>query len=1356
MSAVCKRTPDIIVNGQVKESKLFGSLLSYLAKDRLLARYYWKQFNAYKNHPVIKKLQKDENGEPLLESIIKNTNFVETIPNKRLLVSLNRGIGHYRRDGTGDLTTYVDNREHRKELNDRVTKFNTTNPHKNEYVATVQPVVGKDGNIYINPEIKKRTKLASLEQSQMQSNQELNESLYQILENNGVSVGALTDLEERMGINGITDFSMAQNAADGIVKLIRIAKGDRGINALPEEFSHFALRAMKNQDLAKRLINYIASQNLAKEIIGENYEDYYIKYNGNAGLLAEEAAGKLLAQNLIKQSEAKKSYSNLLSRFINLLKNFFARIDETEIEKAMRKANNQMTHVAQNILADKIEFDAKSIKTDTKLYQLSEREERLKKVAEKLSENATKRMEIFAARAKSKGNEEEYRKNQKDFIYNIRTNIENGEFVAGISSVLLEGNKMLKQLNERIRLINNEDVTPEIKFSIYRDAKNYLASYKEVLETVRTAKIFEDTQTDNMLVDLKGEINEMSSLVGDIGALYKEQIKPELVQFLQTVFPKEEITRTIGKFKGQTITAEDILNEASRDISFASRWLDSMATTNSLLLQSVDMIVKKKAFNREKRVEEIKRNLKAAQKELEDAGVKDTDWMYARTAEGNLTGYYITSVDRSRYNRDFQTMQQELQKKYKFNTPEVDKKGFYDERNAWLNSHSVIGEDGKRIPNELYKNENYPAEGTPKRKFLDTVINLKNELDGYLPDNTVKPNKIVMIRKNLIERVKASNSPQEIGEQFWQATKDAWMYRSDDDDYGNRQEKLDFNGKRIMTLPIFFTRKGDNENMNDMSTDAVSTMIAYANMAINYDELGKVVDGLEVLKDYLDDNLNIVKTDSRGNAILEKINVMGKEVENKVFKPKADLRILERLQDYYSMQLYGRYMKDEGEFLGISKAKLANNINHITSINMLGFNMLAGISNVATGTVMMRIESFAGEHWSEKDTIYADKEYGKALPAYIAEIGKRIKTNKLSLFSEMFNVEQNFEKELHEVDANIKTRFGQIFGTGLLFTMNNAGEHWMQHRTALALAHKYKMLDAQGNETNLWKALEVKFLDENDHDKGAKLVFKEGYTKADGSKFSADDEFNFTRKSATINQDMHGVYNKLDQAAIQAIAVGRMAIMFRKWIRRAFTRRFSSAQYRMELQQETEGYYITLGNFLLRNIYDLKQGQVNFLASYNNLTNVEKSNIRRALTETGHVMILAIFLACMDWGGDKKNRPWAMKMLEYQARRLYTEVGSMTPGVQLPGEALKILKSPMAGVSTISGLLDMFALINPLSYSEDPDDLVQGGRFEGHTQAYRLFFGNKIIPGMATVNTIRRAVDPTNSTNYFKSNQISQ
>jgi hypothetical protein len=98
-------------------------------------------------------------------------------------------------------------------------------------------------------------------------------------------------------------------------------------------------------------------------------------------------------------------------------------------------------------------------------------------------------------------------------------------------------------------------------------------------------------------------------------------------------------------------------------------------------------------------------------------------------------------------------------------------------------------------------------------------------------------------------------------------------------------------------------------------------------------------------------------------------------------------------------------MADEGTFgkTNIDKGKVANFVNKVTSLNNLALNVLSGVSNVITGKVMMRIESFAGEFFTEKDTIIADRIYGQSLPGYLAEIGSRVKTNKLALWQELFN-----------------------------------------------------------------------------------------------------------------------------------------------------------------------------------------------------------------------------------------------------------------------------------------------------------------------------------------------------------------
>ena len=111
----------------------------------------------------------------------------------------------------------------------------------------------------------------------------------------------------------------------------------------------------------------------------------------------------------------------------------------------------------------------------------------------------------------------------------------------------------------------------------------------------------------------------------------------------------------------------------------------------------------------------------------------------------------------------------------------------------------------------------------------------------------------------------------------------------------------------------------------------------------------------------------------------------------------------------------------------------------------------------------------------------------------------------------------------------------------------------------------------------------------------------------------------------------------------------------------------------------------------------MKEGQIALAANWNQLTKNEKANIKRAATEVGHFLAVALVLGLIDWSDDK-NRPWFAKMVEYQARRLYTELGSLIPGPQMVGEGLKIIKSPAAGINTLENTLDLVGLIRPFYY----------------------------------------------------------
>ena len=106
-------------------------------------------------------------------------------------------------------------------------------------------------------------------------------------------------------------------------------------------------------------------------------------------------------------------------------------------------------------------------------------------------------------------------------------------------------------------------------------------------------------------------------------------------------------------------------------------------------------------------------------------------------------------------------------------------------------------------------------------------------------------------------------------------------------------------------------------------------------------------------------------------------------------------------------------------------------------------------------------------------------------------------------------------------------------------------------------------------------------------------------------------------------------------------------------------------------------------------------------------------------------------------------------MFEYQARRLYTELGVLIPGPQMVGEGLRILKSPAAGINTMESALDLMGLMNPYNYEvfAGEEAILQSGRYKGESRAYRLFFESPIIP---MNKTIYRGLHPEEGIPFFK------
>lgn len=1344
MSRNCAIIPQVRNNkDQIVDSRLFKDLLAYTGNNRAETT---RLYLITKSSEFIKdwnpRLTLDENNEPTLRSLLQKTNFSDIIPESKVLERLNREIGYYKR-GMDRPALWVNNDENYQKLLQKAISFNQTSDFRDDYVAKIIKIQDTESpRIFIGVKIEKRNRLNSIDADKMAYNANLNSRLRDILAADGIAVGALTDLEKRMGINGVTDFDVARTAANGMIEMIRLANGIEGEKALPEEFAHFAIEAMGESSLINRLINNLSSSGLIGEILGDEYETYNTLYKGDTAKLAKEAAGKLLAKHLLKSEPiGQKPYKNLLERVISAIKSFFKTINVNQIQKAIYEADKDFGRLARDILNGRMdeEISIDNIKSSDLFYQTNERIQRDRKVLQNIINNELKRLKIYEKRNPNS----QFSTNQRLLIDRLEMELYDNNEIEGIYSFLDNALEELQKVSYRLELLRDTPATNvNERASVLRDVRNYMYSYKNIIEDIRKALVDEERYDDNRYGQrVRVLLNDTSNLLGDLFVKYNSVSMPLFVDFIKP-FVGENIMIPFGKFKGKVIKAEDLVKMADKDISSFDRWLDSMADSSDYMLKVMDQAVKKSKEQARSRTIDVMKQLQAATIKLEKAGIKNTDWMFERDSKGDLSGNYISEINQALFKEKVREMFKSLNEKYGKNPVGENAEKYKKERQAWFDANMEIV-NGKKVPKmSIYGNKQYQRLNAAQKEYYDTVMNIKSQLDSYLPEKYTTLTNAVKIRKDLLERVKSSDGVRSGAKQIWKSIKDEFIRRTDDVDFGDRATVKDFEGNEVQTLPIYFTKLKEGESANDLSTDIVSTLTAYAAMANDFDEMNKVIDVLELGRDLLRER-QVIQTQG-GKPLVEKFKAVGRKVESKLTKEGEATRFVQRLNDFFEMQVYGRYMADEGTFgkTNIDKGKVANFVNRVTSMNNLALNVLSGISNIATGKVMMRIESFAGEFFNEKNTITADRIYGQSLPAYLAEIGNRVKTSKLALWDELFNVMQEYEQDVREVNFDRKTWFSRMFGTSTLFFMNNAGEHWMQNRTSLALADAYKMKAPNGKIVSLWDAMEVVPIDKNNKKLGAKLQLKQGYKKADGSDFTQDDIIKFSRRSAAINQRMHGIYNKADRSAVQRLAIGRMGMMFRKWIKPSLNRRFKSASYNYDLDAWTEGYYRTSGRFLLQLARDLRETQFNIATRWNELTSTEKANIKRALTETGHFLAVMAIIGLIEWSDDK-DRPWLVRMTEYQMRRLYTELGAMIPGKSMLSEGLKIIKSPAAGVNTIENMLDLTKLLNPWNYTDE----IQSGRYEGHSTAYKSFFESPVIP---MNRTIYKGLHPETGIPFFK------
>ena len=999
-----------------KGIKTFYSLQKEFGYD-LAWKIYGIGMNPKFKNDYKDSLSLDAEGVPSLDSLLSNEFIIGFLGNRISKLLENR---YSSREDT--IENYYLALEDAK-------KFNKESPYNKYFTA----VVGYDSDSKLHLIYKEKSESSDKKFSEQYSTAVLNKRLSNILSSLGVTIGLLNSVEQNSGRVGVTDFTIAKDIANDSISMIRVANNMEGAKAISEEFSHLIIGAMRGQPLIQRNISNLANEEVLKLVLGDDYQDIYDFYEGDLKLMAEEALGHILQEKLINKVEG----SSLEDRLLKFIQNKFRHINENSIANALIEAENIMSNLASNILNNTVQLSKRDIINSQRNVQfnaLSDRITRNINILKEAISTEAKRMKIAADNPDSK----EY---IRDVIGKLDFSMSQADTTLGILTYAEEALKSLRIANNQLSDLSTS--SSKDKFRIMRGIKATIQSYSKFIDNLNDAALEENNEEDNdfirdititdnngniKIVTVKEVLKELNDMYKTVSRNYLKIVISSFAEFLRPILGNE-VTLELGKNAGKKINIEGLLTQSESDISFLDRWLDSMGNSSDILLRAFDKIYKQ-AMDKA-RLKSIKdfRRIQALRMKAESLGIKNYDWLFERYNDGSLTGNYISEVNYSQYYKDEKDMENRLSIKYGKNPKGKDLENKRKEREEWYNTHSTLTVLGTRIPNKLYDNKDFDKLTIAQKTIREEFLKLKEEFDNQYPSNRVNTLKAIQLRKDGVQRfIDSSKSPSSIWSNIKEHLGEEFLDRTDDDSlFGDtsRGGLTDFVGKEFMSLPVLFTNR--LENPNELSTDIFGSLMAYTSASNNYRELDNIVDPLEVGRSIVTDYRK-VKTTRGGLNVIEKFNVLGTQFQNDILEGNGS-NIEKRLDDFLASQIYHKHLKDSGviNVLGtkLNKNKLVSWIMKGSSLAKLGFNYLTNMANVVTGVAMQNIEAASRQYFNAKELAKADGIYTKLIGGSIAEFNSRNKTNKLSLFNELFNIRNDFDNITH--NSMRKSQLDRIF-----------------------------------------------------------------------------------------------------------------------------------------------------------------------------------------------------------------------------------------------------------------------------------------------------------------------------------------
>ena len=557
--------------------------------------------------------------------------------------------------------------------------------------------------------------------------------------------------------------------------------------------------------------------------------------------------------------------------------------------------------------------------------------------------------------------------------------------------------------------------------------------------------------------------------------------------------------------------------------------------------------------------------------------------------------------------------------------------------------------------------------------------------------------------------------------------------------------RTDANGNRLKYIPIHYRGSITPEHQ---SFDLGSLLLLNGHMSMNYKEKNSILAELQLVQEQM-----------RARRVGQERG--GKRLHLEAAKNRPSTILGEQskaylmLDEFLNFRMFDRHTTERDPLYDY--AKPLGSLMSYTGMLLLGGNVLAGVANVALGESLFFAEGIAGQYFSVKNWKRAQSYYMKHMAnmSILGDIGHHRYESIVNLLMDKYDALNSYNPISHKFAD--KNRFQRMLKQHHIYALNNTGEHMMHNMTLFALLDNIKITNQKGE----WVDSEGKVT----QDRGKAVSMLDKYKAEDGQlqfeadgqqaewegkffQFGEDLDFRITQRVRQINEYLHGAYADQNSNYLQRFTLGRMSIMMRKWIEPGFRRRFAGIKgawygqkgmrWDQQLNDFHEGTVTTVYRYLRNSWHDAEGAKFALQANWNKMSDIERANIHRAVTEAAIMMVMFTFAKVMynmardAADDDEANRYW---YLGYQANRLYSELVFYYPPASMM-EMYRILKSPAATVSVIERTIRLGSQLF------DPFDEYQSGRRKGELKIGK--YAKDMFPFVGPIDRLKNMQDLVN------------